>query len=92
MISFNDLSAQQVRLRTDIDIAIAKVLDRGHYIFGPEVAGLETQLLAYTGYDICITVANGTDALQMALIALGVGSGDKMITSGSVVTRQEAEA
>ena len=92
MISFSNLSAQQVLLRTDIDTAIAKVLDHRQYIFGPEVAGLETQLLAYTGYDICISVADGADALQMALMALGVGSGDKMITSGSIVTRQEAEA
>lgn len=80
MIPFIDLKAQQERLRADIDAAIAKVLAHGRYILGPEVEELEEQLATYTGATHCISVANGTDALQIALMALGVGPGDDVIT------------
>lgn len=80
MIPIIDLAAQQARLREDIDARIARVLDHGRYILGPEVAELEEALAAYTGTAHCISVANGTDALQIALMALGVGPGDEVIT------------
>ena len=80
MIPFIDLKAQQERLRADIETGIAKVLAHGRYILGPEVEELEEQLAAYTGAGHCITVANGTDALQIALMAFGVGPGDDVIT------------
>lgn len=91
MIPFIDLAAQQGRLRTDIETGIARVLAHGQYILGPEVAELEDKLAAYTGAAHCITVANGTDALQIALMALGVGSGDEVITPGfSYIATAEA--
>ncbi|MDP3960826.1 MAG: DegT/DnrJ/EryC1/StrS family aminotransferase [Pseudorhodobacter sp.] len=82
MIPFVDLAAQQDRLRAEIEGGIARVLAHGNYILGPEVAELEEQLAAYTGAAHCITCANGTDALQIALMALGVGPGDEVICPG----------
>ena len=82
MIEFIDLKTQQARLKNQIDSAIARVLSHGQYILGPEVAELEEKLAAYTGAKHCITVANGTDALQIAQMALGVGLGDEVITPG----------
>jgi UDP-2-acetamido-2-deoxy-ribo-hexuluronate aminotransferase len=79
-MEFIDLKSQYHRLKPQIDAAIQKVLDHGQYILGPEVAELEDKLTAYTGAKYCISVANGTDALQIALMALGVGPGDEVIT------------
>lgn len=81
-IEFCDLKSQYLRLKADIDAGIQRVLDHGQYILGPEVAELEEKLAAYTGAKYCITVANGTDALQIAQMALGVGPGDEVITPG----------
>jgi UDP-2-acetamido-2-deoxy-ribo-hexuluronate aminotransferase len=81
-MEFMDLKSQYRRLKSDIDAGIQRVLDHGQYILGPEVAELEERLVAYTGAKYCITVANGTDALQIALMALGVGPGDEVITPG----------
>ncbi|WP_432786082.1 UDP-2-acetamido-2-deoxy-3-oxo-D-glucuronate aminotransferase [Oligella sp. MSHR50489EDL] len=81
-MQFIDLAAQQARIKTEIDANIQKVLAHGKYILGPEVAELEEKLAAYTGAKYCITCANGTDALQIALMALGVGPGDEVITPG----------
>ena len=77
---FVDLQAQQQRIRTKLMRAINSVLAHGKYILGPEVAELEERLADYTGAKYCITCANGTDALQIALMALGVGPGDEVIT------------
>lgn len=82
MIPFVDLAAQQERLRPQIEAAIARVLAHGQYILGPEVAELEERLAAYSGAKYCITVANGTDALQIAMMALGIGPGDEIIMPG----------
>lgn len=91
MIPFIDLAAQQDRLRTDIESGIARVLAHGQYILGPEVHELEEKLADYTGAAHCVTVANGTDALQIALMALGVGPGDEVITPGfSYIATAEA--
>ena len=93
MIPFFDLAAQQDRLRTQIDAGIARVLAHGQYILGPEVAELEEKLVDYTGAAHCITCANGTDALQIALMALGVGPGDEVITPGfTYIATAEAAA
>lgn len=81
-MQFIDLAAQQARIKDKIDAAIVKVLAHGQYILGPEVDELEEKLAAYTGAKHCITVANGTDALQIAQMALGIGPGDEVITPG----------
>lgn len=82
MIDFIDLNAQQARIKTEIDAGIARVLAHGQYILGPEVTELEQQLAAYVGAKYCISCANGTDALQIAQMALGIGAGDEVITPG----------
>ena len=93
MISLIDLAAQQTRIRTEIETGIARVLKHGKYILGPEVTELEHALCSYTGAKHCITCANGTDALQIALMALGVGRGDEVITPGfSYIASAEAAA
>lgn len=81
-MEFIDLKSQYQRLKADIDAGIKRVLDHGQYILGPEVAELEEKLATYTGTKHCITVANGTDALQIAQMALGIGPGYEVITPG----------
>lgn len=81
-MEFIDLKTQYQLLKAKIDANIQRVLDHGQYILGPEVAELEEKLAAYTGAKYCITVANGTDALQIAQMALGIGTGDEVITPG----------
>ena len=81
-MDFIDLKTQYQCLKADIDAGIARVLAHGQYILGPEVAELEEKLAAYTSAKHCITVANGTDALQIAQMALGIGPGDEVITPG----------
>jgi len=81
-MQFIDLAAQQARIKDKIDAGMARVLAHGKYILGPEVQELEEKLAAYTGAKYCITVANGTDALQIAQMALGIGPGDEVITPG----------
>ncbi|RAH97665.1 hypothetical protein DLJ53_27850 [Acuticoccus sediminis] len=70
-----DLKRQQARLRFDIDRRIAKALDHGQYILGPEVTELEQDLAAFSGVKHCIAVSSGRDALIMALMAMGIGAG-----------------
>lgn len=81
-MQFVDLAAQQARIKDKIDANIQKVLAHGQYILGPEVAELEDKLAEFCGAKYCITVANGTDALQIAQMALGVGHGDEVIVPG----------
>lgn len=93
MIPFVDLAAQQNRLRRQIEDGIRRVLAHGEYILGPEVSQLEENLAYYTGSSHCIAVANGTDALQIALMAVGVGPGDEVITPGfTYIATAEAAA
>lgn len=80
-IEFIDLKAQYRALKTSIDARIQRVLDHGQYIMGPEVRELETRLEEYTGAKHCITVASGTEALLISLMALGIKSGDEVITT-----------
>jgi dTDP-4-amino-4,6-dideoxygalactose transaminase len=68
-------------LRGEIDAALARVLDSGWFILGPECEALERELAERFGTRDCVTVANGTEAIQLALEALGVGTGDEVITS-----------
>lgn len=82
MIEFIDLKTQQARIKDQIDAGIQRVLAHGQYILGPEVVELEEKLAAFVGAKYCITCANGTDALQIAQMALGIGPGDEVITPG----------
>lgn len=77
-----DLAFQQNLIKNKIDENIQKVLAHGNYILGPEVDELEERLAKFTGVKHCITVANGTDALQIVQMALGIGPGDEVITPG----------
>lgn len=80
-ISFIDLECQQSRIRESINRRIENVLNHGQYIMGPEIGELESRLAAYVGVKHCITVASGTDSLMIAMMALGVGAGDEVITT-----------
>jgi UDP-2-acetamido-2-deoxy-ribo-hexuluronate aminotransferase len=80
-MEFIDLKSQYQASRDQINGRIQAVLDHGQYIMGPEVAELEERLARYTGAHHCITVASGTEALLIALMALGVGRGDEVITT-----------
>lgn len=81
-MQFIDLAAQQHRIKADIDSAIQQVLAHGQYILGPEVTELEEKLATFVGVKHCITCANGTDALQIAQMAFGIGPGDEVISPG----------
>lgn len=81
-MQFIDLSKQQKIIRHKIDENIKGVLDHGQYILGPEVEQLEEQLSLFCGAKYCISCANGTDALQIALMALNIQPGDEVITPG----------
>ena len=75
-MQFRDLSKQYETLKNDIDQALLTVASHSHYIMGPQVKELEQELAAYTGVKHCLTCANGTDALTLALKAWGIGKGD----------------
>ena len=75
-MQFIDLKAQYAALKAEIDANIQSVLNSAQFIGGGYVKELEAQLAAFTGRKHCITCANGTDALQLAFMALGVGEGD----------------
>ncbi len=92
-MQFVDLQAQYRRLKDDMDARMAAVLAHGKFINGPEVRELEAQLAAYVGVKHCIACANGTDALQIALMAVGVGPGDEVIVPGfTYIATAEAAA
>lgn len=81
-MQFIDLAAQQALIKDEIDQGIARVLAHGLYVLGPEVAELEAALAEFTGAKHCIACSNGTDALQVAQMALGIGPGDEVIVPG----------
>ncbi|NQV23424.1 MAG: DegT/DnrJ/EryC1/StrS family aminotransferase [Rhodopirellula sp.] len=78
-VPFLDLLAGYEELRPEIDDAIARTLESGIYIGGPEVEAFETEFAAYTQAEHCVAVGNGLDALTLALRASGVGDGDEVI-------------
>ncbi len=80
-MEFIDLKKQYRALHESINARIQRVLEHGQYIMGPEVAELEGKLASYTGAKHCVTVASGTEALLITLMALGVKSGDEVITT-----------
>jgi dTDP-4-amino-4,6-dideoxygalactose transaminase len=76
-----DLRAQYRELKDEIDAAFLRVMASGEYIAGPEVEGLEAEIAALTGAAYAVSVANGTDALALALEAAGIGPGDEVVTT-----------
>lgn len=80
-IPFVDLQAEYHHIQSSVDSRIAAVLRHGQFILGPEVKELEAKLAARVAAKHCIGCASGTDALLMALMALGVGRGDEVITT-----------
>lgn len=80
-MDFIDLKTQQLRIREKLDARMKLVLDHGQYIMGPEIQELEKKLASFVGVKHCISVSSGTDALLIAMLALGIGAGDEVITS-----------
>ena len=92
-MQFIDLAAQQNLIRPELESAILKVLDHGHYIMGPEVTRFESDLKDFTGAKHALSCANGTDALTLVLMAWGVGPGDAVfVPSFTYVATGEAPA
>lgn len=81
MIPILDLKDQYKAIKTEVDSAIQAVLDGGHFIMGPNVAALESELAAFIGTPHCISMNSGTDALHLAFRALDIGPGDEVITT-----------
>ncbi len=76
-----DLTAQYKSIKDEIDSAVARVVDSQYFILGPEVEAFESEVAAYCGTKYAVGVASGTDALILALKALGIGEGDEVITT-----------
>ncbi len=79
-MQFIDLKSRHQLIGNNINARIQKVMDHGQFILGPEVRVVEEKLAQYTGSKHCVTVSSGTDSLLIALMALGVGAGDEVIT------------
>lgn len=80
-IPFIDLKSQYKSIEDNVKARINKVLEHGQYVMGPEVAELESKLAEYVGVKHCIGASSGTDTLMIAMMALGIGAGDEVITS-----------
>jgi dTDP-4-amino-4,6-dideoxygalactose transaminase len=76
-----DLRAQYLAIRGEIDAAVQRVIENSQFILGPEVDAFEKEMAAYCGTAYAVGVASGTEALQLALLACGVGPGDEVITT-----------
>src|SRR5690554_5608145 len=93
-----DLKQQYQSIRPDIDAAIARVVESQHFILGPEVAALESEIASYSDVRHGVGMSSGTDALLAALMALDVGPGDEIVTTpytffatGGVIARLNAK-
>lgn len=82
-VRFLDLNANYREVASEIDQAIQRVAASGHYIGGPELAAFEAEFGEYCGVEHCVGVANGMEALHLALVAMGVGEGDEVIVSSN---------
>jgi aminotransferase EvaB len=80
MQQINDLSSRISKHQTQIKSSIDRVLASGHFILGPEVKQFESSFALYLGAHFCVSLANGTDAIELSLKAMGVGSGDQVAT------------
>ena len=79
-MQFIDLKSRHNLIKEQIDVRVQTVMAHGQFILGPEVRELEQKLTEYTGSKHCVTVSSGTDSLLVALMALGIGPGDEVIT------------
>ena len=82
-VPFYDLAALHASIRTDLDEALARVLDRGWYIMGEEVERFESEFARVTGARYCVSVGNGLDAITLTLRGMGIGAGDEVIVPGA---------
>ncbi|MFK7734808.1 MAG: DegT/DnrJ/EryC1/StrS family aminotransferase [Pirellulaceae bacterium] len=82
-VPFVDLKAQAQQIKSEVLLKMADVIDGARYILGSEVGEFEAKFAEYAGAEHCVGLANGTDALHLALRALEVGSGDEVITAGN---------
>jgi len=80
-MDFIDLKTQYRRIKPSVDARVARVLEHGQYILGPEVTELEAALAAYVGTKHCVAASSGTDTLLIAMMAMGIGPGDEVITA-----------
>jgi dTDP-4-amino-4,6-dideoxygalactose transaminase len=80
-IPMADLKAQYMAIKDEIDTAVQRVIENSQFILGPEVDAFEKEMAAYCGTAYAIGVASGTEALQLALLACGIGPGDEVITT-----------
>jgi dTDP-4-amino-4,6-dideoxygalactose transaminase len=80
-IQFVDLQAQYKAIKSEVDEAIARILQRGDFVLGDDVKQFETEFAAFCKAPYCLGLANGTDALHLAMLACGLGPGDEVITS-----------
>jgi UDP-2-acetamido-2-deoxy-ribo-hexuluronate aminotransferase len=80
-MQFIDLKSQSARIRDSLNARMQTVLDHGQYVLGPETVELERKLADYVGAKHCIGASSGTDTLLIALLTLGIGAGDEVITS-----------
>jgi len=76
-----DLQAQYAPIRDEVLAAITRVCDSQRFIMGPEIASLERELAALIGVNHAVAVSSGTDAILLALMALGIGPGDEVVTT-----------
>src|SRR4051794_21108468 len=90
MIKFLDLYAQYRSIQAEIDKAIADVISQSAFIGGKHVANFERQFADYVGADHCIGVANGTDALEIAIEALGLPAGEVIVPGNSFIASAES--
>ena len=79
-VSFNDLKAVHDTISSDLEAALQRVMSSGWFILGQELGSFESEFAAYCGVTHCIGVASGTEALQLAVLACGIGKGDEVIT------------
>ena len=80
-VPLTDLAGLYSSIRSEVDAALQRVVSSGGYILGPEVEAFEQSMAAYCGVSHAVGVASGTDALELALMACGIGAGDEVITT-----------
>jgi dTDP-3-amino-3,4,6-trideoxy-alpha-D-glucose transaminase len=78
-VPFVDLARRAAALEPELSSALSRVVSSGHYLFGPELEAFEAEFAAYTGRRHAVGVASGTDAIRLALAALGIGPGDEVL-------------